>query len=97
MTRITDPEGAEAAALDRLVDFGGKDVIDLGCGDGRTTWHIACTAASVIGVDPDAQRIDLARSRARGRGIACRFLVADAVSLELPDGTFDIAVFSRSL
>ncbi len=97
MARILDPEGREVEALRRLVDFRGKDVIDIGCGDGRTTRHIARTAARVLGVDPDEERIARARDRARDEADGSTFMVADAVTLDLPSGGFDVAVFTRSL
>jgi hypothetical protein len=33
--RVLDPEGAHLAALRQLADFAGRQVIELGCGDGR--------------------------------------------------------------
>jgi len=62
MARIVDAAGREMEVLQRLVAFGGKRVLDIGCGDGRATWCIARTAASVLGVDPDSGRIELARA-----------------------------------
>lgn len=97
MARVVDPEGRERAALDRLVSFHGKDVIDIGCGEGRTTRHIARTAASVLGVDPDTTKIALAMSDVGDEGSRCTFMTADAVALDLPSASFDGAVFSRSL
>lgn len=96
MARIVDPEGREPRALDRLVDFRGKDVLELGCGDGRTTRHVARTARSVVGVDPDAEAISRARSAGERRK-RVEFLADNAVSLELPPGGFDVVLFSRSL
>ncbi len=94
MARIVDPKGRENEALRRLVTFRGKEVIDIGCGDGRTTRDMAQTAASVLGVDPDEEAIARARnSKADG----CVFMVADAVTLDLPPVGFDVVVFSRSL
>lgn len=60
MVRIVDPEEREVDVLRRLVAFRDMNVLDVGCGDGRTTRRIARTASSVIGVDPDPERIALA-------------------------------------
>ena len=43
--RTIDPEGAELAALGKLVDFAGLHVLEVGCGDGRLTWRYADGAA----------------------------------------------------
>ena len=94
MARIVDPEGREERILGELADFRGKDVLDMGCGDGRTTRSIALTARAVLGVDPDEEAIAHARGRATDR---TDFEVADGVTLELPASSFDVVVFSRSL
>jgi ubiquinone/menaquinone biosynthesis C-methylase UbiE len=98
MARIVDAAEHEMETLQGLVDFEGKHVLDIGCGEGRTAWRIARTAASVIGVDPDPARIASARVTAVDE-TACkpRFLAEDIVSLEIAAGTFDIAIFTRSL
>ncbi len=97
MARLVDPQGREPEALRRLVTFTGKDVIDIGCGEGRTARHIARTAASVLGVDPDEKAIDRARGGAGDGAAGCTFMVADAVTLDLPPDGFGAVVFSRSL
>jgi len=57
MSLIVDPDRREAEVLTRLVSFRGKDVLDVGCGEGRTARQIARTAASVVGVDSDPERV----------------------------------------
>ena len=97
MARVEDPDGREVEALGRLVTFRDRDVIDIGCGAGRTTRHIAQTAASVLGVDPDEQLITLARGGVGDEEDGCTFMAADAVTLDLPPAGLDVVVFSRSL
>ena len=98
MARIVDPEGRETEVLRRLVALRGKDVCDIGCGEGRTTRRMAQTAASVLGVDPDVEAITRARDAAPDRGAdGSTFLAADIVTLDLPPASFDVVVFSRSL
>ncbi len=94
MARIVDPEGRESEVLHRLVTLQGKNVLDIGCGDGRTTRNLAQTAASVLGIDPDTERIALAHEAG---GERCTFRVEDTVTLDLPSAGFDVVVFSRSL
>jgi predicted RNA methylase len=53
-----DPEDAETKALlDFAGDFGGRRVLEIGCGDGRLTWRYADRAARVVAIDPDADEI----------------------------------------
>ena len=94
MARIVDPEGRETEVLHRLVRLQDKEVLDIGCGEGRTARRIARTATSVLGIDPDAERIAAARE-AGAQG--CTFRVEDTVTLDLPSAGFDVVVFSRSL
>jgi ubiquinone/menaquinone biosynthesis C-methylase UbiE len=98
MSARLDTHGSERRALHELVDFAGKDVLEVGCGDGRVTWYYADRAASVLAVDPREQDIEHARqltpAALRHR---VRFAAADATTLELPDGAFDVALFSRSI
>ena len=92
MARTTDPQGREADLLRRLVDFTGKDVLDVGCGEGRTTHTIALTASSVLGIDPDGERIAKARVEAESAERSACFRVADVVTLELPLAGLDAVV-----
>src|SRR5579871_6320679 len=93
-----DPEENETRILHTLIDFRDKDVLEIGCGDGRMTWRYAAHARSVLALDPNANRIE--------QGIAstpdaCKpvvtFRVADIVATTLPEEAFDVAVLSWSL
>lgn len=97
MARVVDPKDREAEALRRLVTFREKHVIDIGCGDGRTARHIAKSAASVLGVDPDEKVIAKAQAKMPEESDGCTFMAADVVTLDLPPARFDVVVFSRSL
>ena len=52
MTIRSDPEKNETRALLDLVDFSGKQVLEIGCGDGRMTWRYAGAAAHVTCIEP---------------------------------------------
>lgn len=56
-----DPENNETHALLSLLDFSGKRVLEIGCGDGRLTWRYADSAAHVIAIDPTADAIRRAK------------------------------------
>jgi ubiquinone/menaquinone biosynthesis C-methylase UbiE len=93
-----DPEGVETRALARLAPVDGLRVLELGCGDGRLTFRYADAAASVLAVDPDADRIDAAHA-ALPPGLAgtVTFAVAGAAEVDVPRRSFDLALFSWSL
>ncbi len=98
MARIIDPRELEMKALDELVDLSGMRVLDVGCGDGRTARRIARTARSVVGIDPDPERIALALKEEPEEG-SCRveFRVEDAVTIDFSSVSLDAVVFTRSL
>jgi ubiquinone/menaquinone biosynthesis C-methylase UbiE len=95
---LMDPEGRELSALDRLVSFAGKRVLEIGCGDGRLTWSLAERAHHVLAVDPDRRTIARAR-RAIPQHLKSRihFEVGQAEVHPFANGAFDVAVFSWSL
>jgi 2-polyprenyl-6-hydroxyphenyl methylase/3-demethylubiquinone-9 3-methyltransferase len=47
--------------LEKSVDFDGKRVIDIGCGDGMLALSIAARTEKTVGIDPDLEDIKLAR------------------------------------
>jgi 2-polyprenyl-6-hydroxyphenyl methylase / 3-demethylubiquinone-9 3-methyltransferase len=93
-----DPDGVETAAIGRLVDFAGRNVLEVGCGGGRLTTFVASRAASVYAFDPDAGRVEQAASalpaEVRDR---VRFAVHDAEALDVERRRFDLAVCGWSL
>jgi ubiquinone/menaquinone biosynthesis C-methylase UbiE len=98
MAWTIDPFGDETAALGKIVDFGGMRVLEIGCGEGRLTWRYAGETESVLGIDPDEERIAQARAdlppSLRDK---VRFEVADAAEFDPPRRKFDLAFFSWSL
>ena len=98
MTSIVDPEGYEVDVLRRLVSLRDMSVLDVGCGDGRTARYIARSATSVIGLDPDAERIALARGTDdEKRSCLVDYRCEDVVAMDYPVASFDAVIFTRSL
>ena len=99
MTGVTiDPEGTETRTLHELVDFAGKDVVEIGCGDGRMTWRYAELARSVLGLDPNEASIAGAREQIpENLQASVTFRVGNVESVGLPDRGFDVAILSWSL
>ncbi|GHS95536.1 hypothetical protein AGMMS50276_11570 [Synergistales bacterium] len=56
------------SAMEELFPFDGKNILDLGCGDGTFALRLAQTydVESIIGIDPAENAIKLANERARG-------------------------------
>ena len=85
-------EALEQSLILRLAGaVAGRDVLDVGCGDGALTsafWQKG--AASVIGCDIDAQMITRARTRAAQQNAAIGYAIADVVHLPFRAESFDI-------
>src|SRR6185312_1576918 len=80
--------GAVWAALREAVPWEGRDVLDVGCGDG---FHLPLFtgAASVSGVEPHAPLVARARTRLADR-CDIRVFQAGAAALPLPDASVDL-------
>ena len=57
MTVIADSEGISAARLLEFTHFDGKNVFEIGCGDGRITFGYADYTNQVTANDPIAEDI----------------------------------------
>jgi ubiquinone/menaquinone biosynthesis C-methylase UbiE len=96
--RILDPEGAHLDALLRLADLRGRQVLEMGCGDGRLTAGIAAEAQHVLAFDPDAESVvEGRRSLPAELSERVAFRAASAQEIEIERGAFDLVVFSWSL
>lgn len=90
--------GREIDAFGGARRFRGRDVLDIGTGNGRLAFDAARLARHVLGVDPSPDAIAAARERARGEGLRnIEFRVGDACDLDVGRERFDLAIFSWSL
>ena len=95
-----DPEGNEIRALLDFADLGGKQVIEIGSGDGRLTWRFASGAAHVTAIEPFAPSDSRARQNLpdnlKGR-IQFHQVEFDEFATTAKPGAFDLAILSWSL
>jgi ubiquinone/menaquinone biosynthesis C-methylase UbiE len=88
----------EIGLMERVSRLAGRDVIEIGCGDGRLTFQYAPRARRVAALDPNEAEIARARAQAKRGGTGnVRFLVRAAHHGNLPGGPYDVALLTWSL
>ncbi len=93
-----DPEGVELRTILRHVSFEGKNVLEIGCGDGRLTFGYARSANRVVGIDPERASIKSAMKKTpKNLAGKLQFQLGKGEELKFPDESFDIVFFSWSL
>ena len=92
-----DPEGSEAFNLLHACQITGKDILEIGCGEGWLTWQYAKTAGRVIGVDPGISDLQKAKTSQKVKGINIQLVACMGEGLPFPADFFDIAVYSNTL
>ena len=75
-----------------MVALGGRQVIDVGCGDGTYAHELfaSCAPASMVGVDAAAEAVAIANRRYGAATL--RFETRSVYDLPYPPGSFDVAV-----
>ncbi len=89
-----DPEYEEQILP--LVDHflrGARRVLDVGCGEGQVSRRIAGLGADVVGLDPTAAQVRVARER----GGPARFVRGRSEQIPAPDSSFDAVVLCLAL
>lgn len=100
MTIRSDPENNEIRALLNMVDFSGKHILEIGCGDGRLTRRYADEAAHVIAIDPFEQSIRRAKANLPSSlrdQVEFRHATFEEYAAAQKPETFDVAILSWSL
>ena len=77
-----------------LQDISGKEILDMGCGEGELSTQLAKLGARVTGVDVSPELIQIAKRRAELDGVweHTQFFVSDILESPLPENRFDIVL-----
>jgi len=81
-----------AAVLDLAGPLAGRDVLDVGCGDGTYAVAAARAGARVTAVDRLAAAVEAARRNAADAAVPLELRVADALALPFPGERFDVVL-----
>jgi len=85
----TPPSVCARRAVELFSQHGKRVILDLGCGVGRDTFHLAAAGLSIIGVDAAASGLVIARRfKKRGQGDVV-WMRADARALPFADAAFE--------
>jgi ubiquinone/menaquinone biosynthesis C-methylase UbiE len=96
MALIIDPAKDEIRALKAVIDWRGKRVLEVGCGNGRLTLRLASLGPSKIeALEPDASLIHSARKNLpKHYSGKIHYQIGSTNQLKYPNDTFDVVVFS---
>jgi SAM-dependent methyltransferase len=89
-------ENSDQIIYDKIVkyaDLTKRNVLEIGCGDGRISSLLAVDSDSLIAVDPDEKKIRRAKTHIAG----VDFRIGSGEILNFPNGSFDIVIFTLSL
>jgi protein-L-isoaspartate O-methyltransferase len=95
-----DPLGRETDTLFTLGEFAGRDVLEIGSGDGRLTWRYARLARHVTAVEPFAPAHERSRTGLPpdlGDQVTLLHATLAEFAAANPASSLDLAIFSWSL
>ena len=78
----------------------GDRVLDVGCGTGVVTLALPAMvgqAGAVVGLDPSAGMLAVARDLAASRGLSIEWREADAAAMPFADSSFDVVLSQQAL
>ncbi len=98
MTMREDPEGLQLQTVLGHTVFQGKEVLEVGCGDGRLTFGFGGMAKRVVAIDPIAGDIKKAtRNTPKALVSVLNFLTGTGEKLPFLDESYDEVFFTWSL
>ncbi len=93
-----DEKSHQIEIMRKAVEFSDKDVLEIGCGDGKTSMLLARNTRSYTAIDPDEDRISQASAWIDGKQPApVSFQTGSGQDLDFPDNNFDLVLFTLSL
>jgi ubiquinone/menaquinone biosynthesis C-methylase UbiE len=78
-----------------MCELAGKDVLEIGCGDGKFTRQYAEIARRIVGIDPEI--FDLYEAMNNKRPPNSFFIQSKGEQLPFPPQVIDIVIFASSL
>jgi SAM-dependent methyltransferase len=78
--------------LTLLGDIRGRNVLDVGCGDGDLALELWRRGATVTGIDASPEMVEAARARAKREGADILFMVGEAATIPFDPQRFNIVV-----
>jgi len=98
MSLQVDPEQYEIRELKNAASWAERDVLEIGCGDGRLARRLASLEASVTAIDTDDQLVKSALVYFPGSpNQRIRYSIGDGEQLPFSAKAFDIVIFGWSL
>ena len=80
------------------INFDGKDILEIGCGQGSITFEHFQNTKSLLGIDTSKEAIEYMKENwpASQNNSQADFQVGNIVNFKLEDMEFDYVVFSKS-
>lgn len=99
MSLVVDPAGNEIRALQKAVAWRGKNILEIGCGEGRLTLRLAAFHPRHIeALDPDQARVKQARKNHPAQyARLINYHVGHAEHLRYARDEFDVVIFAWAL
>lgn len=98
MEPIRDPEGIETEILRKTGCLHGSSVLEIGCGKGRLIWRYADSVSSIVGIDPDIEKlVEAVAARPSALDMDIHFAQTQAEALPFADELFENVIFGWSL
>ncbi len=98
ITMNYDEKRHQIEIMHRVVDFSDRDVLEIGCGDGKMSIFLAQNTRSYTAIDPDEDRINAALALVDlSAAPVIRFKTGSGQNLDFPDNSFDLVLFTLSL
>lgn len=72
------------------------DILDIGCGTGKSTEPLVAKAGRVVGIDPDEKMLAVAMKNAKERDLNIEYKKADAEHIPFGDRMFDAAIAGKA-